>query len=259
MGGDRDGNSRDGIARSENEAGVTRADLRSFGRRRGRKATDRQRELLDDLLPQVAVDVATIATDPSGGLACTFGGLPPAEVWLEIGFGGGEHLMAQARAHPHVALIGAEPFEDGVVKVLSEIEHARREGSAALANIRLLADDVRPLLRALPDACLSRVFILFPDPWPKRRHAKRRLVQPALVALLARVMRPGGELRIATDIGDYARTALLAVTASPAFRWTAEAPSDWRQRPDDWPATRYEAKAGREGRRCYFLRFSRAK
>lgn len=215
--------------------------------------------LMDDLLPEVAIDVAALGANPSGALACQFGGLPPGEVWLEIGFGGGEHLVWQARANPQVAIIGAEPFEDGVVKVLSAIDEERGVGSSALANVRLLADDVRPLLRALPDACLSRVFILFPDPWPKRRHAKRRLVQPPLVELLTRVMKPGAELRVGTDIGDYARTTLLALSASPAFRWTANSPADWRVRPADWPGTRYEAKALREGRRSYFLRFERAK
>ena len=119
------------------------------------------------------------------------------------------------------------------------------------------ADDARDLLRRLPPASLGRVFILFPDPLPKRRHAKRRLVYVGLLALLARVMRAGAELRIATDIGDYVRTILMALQASDAFTWTATAPSDWRQRPANWPAMRYEAKAFREGRRCSFLRFVR--
>ncbi len=176
---------------------------------------------------------------------------PLRELWLEIGFGGGEHLLWQARAHPDVGLIGAEPFEDGIVKVLTAIED---EG---LGNILVHGDDVRGLLRWLPDGSLSRVFILFPDPWPKKRHLKRRLINGHLVAMLARVLKSGGELRIATDIGDYARTILMALGGEPRFDWTAIRPADWRVRPDDWPATRYEAKAVREGRRCCYLTFVR--
>jgi tRNA (guanine-N7-)-methyltransferase len=229
------------------------ADVRSFGRRRGRKATTHQRQLLDELLPKVTIDAGVLAAAQPEGLASltSLCGKPGAEVWLEIGFGGGEHLLWQARNNPNVALIGSEPFEDGVVKVLTAIE------DGGLDHVRLLADDVRPLLRALPDAALSRVFILFPDPWPKRRHRKRRLIQPEFLGELARVMRKGAELRFATDIGDYARTALLALYANAKFTWAAEAPADWRGRSDDWPATRYEAKAVRECRPRYYFRFER--
>lgn len=220
-------------------------ELRSFGRRRGRKPSPRQQRLLEDLLPRFEIDPARPASMAS--LAA-----PGNEVWLEIGFGGGEHLVWQATHHPAVTLLGCEPFEDGVVKVLSEIEQR------SIGNIRIFPDDVRPLLRALPRASIGRVFVLFPDPWPKRKHVKRRLVSAALLDLLAVVMRPGAELRLATDIGDYARTMLMALIAHKAFVWTAERPGDWRQRPADWPQTRYEQKALREGRRGYFLRFVRS-
>ena len=226
------------------------AELRSFGRRRGRKASDRQCTLMSTLLPRVAVDVTRLAAGPGAGFAALFG-KPLAQIWLEIGFGGGEHLIWQAHANPEVGLIGCEPFEDGVVKVLDAID---RE---AIGNVRVQADDARPLLRALPAASIDRAFILFPDPWPKRRHQKRRLVQPPLVAELARVLKPGAELRFATDIGDYARTALLAICGNPQFYWAAVSPADWRERPADWPPTRYEAKAVREGRRSYYFRFCR--
>lgn len=222
-------------------------ELRSFGRRRGRKLSVRQERLLEDLLPRIAVDPTQPELTDLGQLFPK----PVPAVWLEIGFGGAEHLVWQAKANPDVGLIGCEPFEEGLVKALTAIDED------GLGNVRLYGDDVRPLLRWLPAASLDRVFILFPDPWPKKRHQKRRLFSPALLQLLARVMKPRAELRLATDIGDYARTALLAVAQTPEFLWTAESPADWRVRPADWPATRYEAKAGREGRRSYFFRFVR--
>lgn len=202
---------------------------------------------MSELLPKVGVD---LGQDAPRDLRRLFAPAVSA-VWLEIGFGGAEHLLWQARAYPGVGLIGCEPFEDGLVKALSVID------TDGIGNVRLWGDDVRPLLRWLPDASLDRVFILFPDPWPKTRHRKRRLFSPALLSELARVMRPGAELRLATDIGDYVRTALMAVAAVPAFRWTAKGPQDWRDRPDDWPGTRYEAKAVREGRCRYYFRFER--
>ena len=227
------------------------ADLRSFGRRRGRKPSARQQALLDEMLPRIEVDPGSLQASTPADLAHALSIAADGEIWLEIGFGGGEHLLWQAHHNAAVTVIGCEPFEDGIIKVLAAIE------DDGLSNIRLLADDVRPLLRRLPRACLARAFILFPDPWPKRRHVKRRLLQPELVAELARVMKPGAELRFATDIADYVRTGLLALYANDSFEWTATRPSDWRNRPADWPPTRYEQKAGREGRRCYFFSFRR--
>jgi len=222
-------------------------DLRSYGRRRGRKPSPRQAALLARELPRVAIRLSQPAPAWLGELFSP----PVAEVWLEIGFGGAEHLIWQARANPRVGCIGCEPFADGVVKALSAIVQAN------LANVRLYAEDARPLLRWLPDAGIARTFILFPDPWPKKRHHKRRLVSPATLAELARVMRPGAELRVATDVGDYARSILLAVRQQQSFRWTAERPADWRERGADWPPTRYEQKALMQGRRCTFFRFLR--
>jgi tRNA (guanine-N7-)-methyltransferase len=176
---------------------------------------------------------------------------PVDEVWLEIGFGGGEHLAAQAAAHPHHGLIGCEVFENGVVKMLAEAERLR------LANLRLFVDDARLLVRALPEASLGRVFILFPDPWPKQRHHKRRMVATETLDALARAMRDGAELRLATDDRDYLRWMLEHVTAHPDFVWLARRPADWRERPADWPATRYEQKALAAGRAPAFLRLLR--
>ncbi|WP_439543533.1 tRNA (guanine(46)-N(7))-methyltransferase TrmB [Hyphomicrobium sp.] len=232
---------------AKSESPQPERELRSFGRRRGRKLSARQDSLFRDFLPRIAVDLA--APTPEDVRHLFPGGV--SEAWLEIGFGGAEHMIWQAKAHPRAGIIGCEPFEDGVVKALTAIDED------GIGNLRLHADDVRPLLRWLPEASLSRVFMLFPDPWPKKRHQKRRLFSPELLRLLARAMRPQAELRLGTDIGDYARSALAAAAQSPDFRWTAVGPADWRVRPDDWPPTRYEAKAGREGRRCYFFRFIR--
>jgi tRNA (guanine-N7-)-methyltransferase len=230
------------------EMDETGRDLRSYGRRRGRAPSARQAALWQDVLPRLALD---ISRPPPARIGDLFA--PPVEdAWLEIGFGGGEHLLWQARHNPRVGLIGCEPFQDGVVKVLAAVETER------LGNIRLHADDARPLLRWLPAGGIGRTFILFPDPWPKKRHRKRRLVSSATLGELARVMHAGAELRLATDDGEYAGAMLLAIDAQGDFRWTASGPADWRERPVDWPPTRYEQKALREGRRCTYLRFRRA-
>ena len=221
-------------------------DLRSFGRKRGRKLSRRQSKLVTDVLPRWQIDLERVAQP--GELGKLFD--PPVqEVWLEIGFGGGEHLLHQALAHPDVGIIGCEPFLDGVVKVLSTIVNLQ------IGNIRLHPDDVRPLIRALPEGSLSRVFILYPDPWPKARHAKRRLVSTQFLGLLSRAMTPGAELRIATDIPAYARSVVLAAHQSASLHWTARSADDWRVPWADWPGTRYETKAKREGRRPIYLTY----
>lgn len=220
--------------------------LRSFGRRRARKLSPRQEDLLECGLERFALDLSTPSPAPLTGL---FAGAE--DVWIEIGFGGGEHLLWQASQHPQIGFIACEPFIDGVVKLFDGID------AGNLENVRVHPDDVRDVLPWLPSASIGRVFILFPDPWPKKRHVKRRLIDVDLLAELARIVRPGGELRLATDIADYARGMLAAVRQERSFRWTARKPAAWRLRPDDWPETRYERKAIREGRTCYFLRFVR--
>ncbi len=230
----------------------TEHELRSYGRRRGRKPSPRQAALLADLYPRLALPIDSAAPERLAERLADLFAVPVSDVWLEIGFGGGEHLIWQAKANPNVGLIGSEPYQDGIVKVLDAVEREK------IGNVRLHADDARPVLRWLPAAGIGCAFILFPDPWPKRRHHKRRLVSEATLAQLARVMRPGAELRIATDIGDYARWILEAVLRQGSFAWTAQCPADWRQRGEDWPPTRYEEKALREGRRCSYLRFRRA-
>ena len=159
------------------------------------------------------------------------------DVWLEIGFGAGEHLAWQAQHHPDIGLIGCEPYEGGTAKLLSRL------ADAPLENIRLYEGDAREVISALPDASLGRVFILFPDPWPKTRHHKRRFVQTEALDALARILKPGAELRFASDDAGYVAWALERLIAHPAFVWTAARVSDWTVRPANWPGTRYEAKA----------------
>lgn len=197
--------------------------LRSFGRLKSRPIKPRQAELMETLLPELAID---LAAPPLGR----------GETWLEIGFGGGEHMAEQAARRPDVRMLGAEPFLNGAA---SAVRHIAERG---LTNIRLHVGDARDLLAGLPDASLARIFILFPDPWPKARHQKRRLVQPAFAAELARALQPGGRLRFATDWGDYADRALETLDAQPELRWTAERADDWRIAPADHAPTRYEAK-----------------
>jgi tRNA (guanine-N7-)-methyltransferase len=215
-----------------------------FGRRKGKRLRPSHDRLVQTLLPSLRVPLG----EPP---ATIFSGRAANETWLEIGFGGGEHLSAQAQAHPHINFIGCEPFVNGVAKLLASIEHDK------LANIRIWDEDVTDLLPALPDACLDRVYILYPDPWPKRRQRKRRLVSDEMLRELARVMRPGAELRFASDIDNYIGWVLARVLRSAEFRWTATRPDDWRKPYEGWPGTRYEAKASREGRVPSYLRVLR--
>ncbi len=219
-----------------------------YGRRRGRKLRPAQAGLMADLLPRLRFDVP-----PSGALDPRL--LFPAHerIALEIGFGAGEHLAAQAAAHPDIGFIGVEIFETGVAKLLTAI------AAHGLGNLRILIDDARLLLAALPAQSLDRAYILFPDPWPKLRHRKRRIVSPVTLAQLALAMRDGGELRLATDDPDYLAGMLADATASPEWEWLARRAADWRTRPDDWPATRYERKAIAAGRKPAYLRFRRTK
>lgn len=174
------------------------------------------------------------------------------EVWLEIGFGAGEHLLAQARRHPDLGFIGCEPYANGVAALLPAIAEDGTE------TVRIFPDDARLLLPRLAAASLSRIFVLFPDPWPKARHHERRLISPPVIAELARVMRPGGELRLASDHTGYVRWMLEHLTREPSpFRWLAQRPADWRTRPEGAVATRYEEKAFARGAACTYLRFVR--
>ena len=221
---------------------------RLYGRARGHALRPRQRLLLDVTLPRLAFG-ETQTADPRRAFAG-----PLDELWLEIGFGGGEHALAQVAAHKRAGLIACEVFENGVCSLLSRVVPEGGEATAPVPpNLRLWTDDARSLLRQLPEACLDRLFLLFPDPWPKARHAKRRFVHPALLPELARVLRAGGEWRVASDDPTY--QAWVAEVMAGQALFDAPPPAD--RRPDGWPPTRYEAKALREGRRPLYWRFVR--
>jgi tRNA (guanine-N7-)-methyltransferase len=209
--------------------------------------SERKQHLLEALLPQLRLPLGEPAPVPLASLFTT----AVAEVWLEIGFGAGEHLAWQAEHHPEIGCIGCEPFINGVASLLGKID------AGGLEAIRIHDGDAREVLAWLPQGSITRVFLLFPDPWPKKRHQKRRLLSPDTVALFARVLRQGGELRFASDSGEYASEALRVVLESGAFAWTAEGNSDWHSRPADWPETRYERKALSAGRKPAYLSFSR--
>ena len=213
-----------------------------YGRSKGKPLRSHQAALVADVLPTLEVDAGRLAA------GAPLFGFAPRELWLEIGFGGGEHLVAQALAHPDVGVIGCEPFLNGVAKALAAIDEHK------LANVRLHHGDASELLDWLPAGALTRIDLLYPDPWPKRRHWKRRFIQDDSLKRLARSLKSGGELRFATDIADYAVYALARVLRSPDFVWTAEGADDWCKAWPDFSGSRYEAKAKREGRTpAYFV------
>ena len=227
-------------------------DAAFYGRRKGKKLRTAQAAHLAQDLPRLSIALDDIATAPHDANA--FAALfprPVREVRLEIGFGGGEHLVAEAERHPDIGYIGAEAFLNGIAKATTRVSEK------GLANVRLYGDDVIPLLDRLPAASLARIDLLYPDPWPKRRHWKRRFVQADNIDRIARLLVPGGHFRFATDIEHYAAWTLRQLLADPRFDWTAERADDWRLAWAGWPGTRYEAKALREGRRPGYYEFQR--
>ena len=216
-----------------------------FGRRKGKKLRLNQADLFASLLPELRVDLAGDLSP-----AALFENLP-SDLWLEIGFGGGEHLLMQAEANPSTGFIGCEPFVNGMAKMLSAIDRD------SIRNIRLYDADALHVLKHLPDASIDRLYLLYPDPWPKRRQNKRRFVSDETIALFARVLKPGGEFRFASDIDHYVGWTLERAMRSPHLLWTAKGPDDWRKPWPGWQSTRYELKAQREGRQSAYLTFLR--
>lgn len=226
-----------------------------YGRRRGKRLRGHQNDLMETLLPRVSVPLDDeVPLDPAELFEPG-----TKDIWLEIGFGGGEHLVFQAGQNRDTGLIGCEPFINGVAKLLAEIE------TQELSNVRVLSDDARFLLERLKPESLSRIFILYPDPWPKKRHNKRRFINPETLSGIARALRPGGQLRFASDIPDYVGWTLVRILrhnrerahGAGSLEWLADSPADWRKAPEDWPGTRYEEKAIREGRTPAYLDFRR--
>jgi tRNA (guanine-N7-)-methyltransferase len=217
---------------------------RLYGRRQGHKLRAGQAALVEDLLPTLSVP----DTGPIDA-AALFGRDRPLQ--LEIGFGGGEHLAAQAEAHPASGFIGCEPFLNGVVSALAHVRD--RE----LDNVRLHMGDALEVVERLPDASLDRVYLLHPDPWPKARHAKRRMVNHGPLDAIAAKLKPGAEFRLGTDDPTYCRWSMMVMNQRGDFAWTARQPQDFLTRPEDWPETRYERKARRQGHEVWYFTYMR--
>jgi len=218
--------------------------FRTFGRAKGKALSPVQAELMERIFPKFDIGPAILA-----------GGNPleniSGKIWLEIGFGAAEHLLWQAKQNPDVTIIGVEPFLNGVAKAVRGLD------MDGLTNLRLHRGDARDLLALLPDASLDRIFILFPDPWHKTRHYKRRLINTALIEQLHRVIVPNGVFRFGSDIPHYVDWTLTRLHRHGGFDWQARSQIDWNVRPEDWPSTRYLEKALREGRSGHFFEFIR--
>lgn len=217
--------------------------LQSFGRRRGHKLHTSRQTLVDTLLPKLLIP----APDKTVDIAALFGRNAP--LWFEIGFGGGEHLAEQARLNPAVNFIGCEPYLNGVATLLAAVDEHK------LQNVRLYDGDARLLVSKLPDESIERLFVLFPDPWPKARHHKRRIINQQTLEIFHQKLKKGGLLRIATDHVDYGTWILSQMLKFERLIWQATQPEHWQKAPTDWVPTRYQAKALAEGRLPLFLDF----
>ncbi len=223
-----------------------------YGRRHGKALRPAQRRHLEETLPKLALaGVSRDANPDRRELDRAMFASGAAECWLEIGFGSGEHLVHMAGAHPDIAFIGCEPFVNGVAKLTAKLD------DVGCDNVKIHPGDARDLLDVLPEGSIGRVYLLYPDPWPKRRHHRRRFMNSPQIDQLSRVLKPGGQLRLATDIGDYVRQSLEVMQPRTEFQWQAERASAWRQPWAGWPSTRYEQKAKRAGRPAHYLIWTR--
>lgn len=236
-------------------------EYRFYGRRKGKKLKPSREVLLDAFLPKVRLNVTGGNVDPA-----TCFSVPVKSVWLEIGFGGGEHLAEQSARHPDTGFIGAEVFVNGVSSLLTHLTGKERSGdvdenvelkAGRVDNVRVHDNDVRDILPKFKDRAFERIYVLFPDPWPKRKHANRRFIGPKNLPVLARLLKSGGELRIASDDMNYIRWSLEHLMKSDDFEWTAKTADDWRKPPADWVNTRYELKALSQGKKPVYLIFGR--
>ncbi len=219
---------------------------RVYGRRQGAALSAARQGRLDHHWPKVGINTLDPSTRPADHFDQPF-----KDYWLEVGFGKGEHLAEQAVNQPQVGIIGCEPFLNGVSGLIDLVD------SGSLTNVRIFMDDARLLMDSLPDGSIGRAFILFPDPWPKARHHKRRIVSAGNIAALSRILKDGAELRIGTDHMEYCRWIMAHMLSTSDFDWICDSPTDWRLRPDDWPASRYEIKSLEQGRKSSYLRFIR--
>lgn len=216
-----------------NSKGSEFGPLRTFGRTGGRPLSPRQQRLMEDLLPKIVVDMDALQNDCDPN---TFFDKPYEQIWFEIGFGGAEHLIGQAARNPQAGIIGAEPFQEGVAKAVTMVD------ADNIQNVRIHPDDARKVLDQLSNASLDRVFIMFPDPWHKTRHHKRRLIQPEFIETLGRIVKPNGKVRFATDWANYADWTLERFENSNKFNWLAQSAEDWKSPPKDHVTTRYQTK-----------------
>jgi len=239
------------------------ADYRFYGRRKGKKLKPSREVLLESFLPKVRLPDLT---DGQNVKPASCFPLPVQSVWLEIGFGGGEHLAEQSRRYPQIGFIGAEVFLNGVTSLLTHLTGMERRGDideniglaeGRVDNVRVYDEDVRDILPRFQAGSFERIYVLFPDPWPKRRHADRRFIGPRNLPVLARLLKSGGELRVASDDMNYIRWSLEHLMKSPDFEWTAQSADDWRKPPADWVNTRYEMKALAKGKKPVYLIFKR--
>lgn len=214
-----------------------------WGRRQSRPLKDNQRKALDELWPQISLELPENSLVDLAGLFVS----PPEDIWLEIGFGGGEHLAAQAALHPSIGFIGCEPFVNGVASLLVHIQEI------GLTNIRVVRDDARLLVARIPDQSVGRIFVLFPDPWPKKRHNKRRIIEKEMVTAFARILKSDGALFMATDDEAYAYWMQAVMEDDPAYELDLGGRKDVYERPDNWPNTRYEQKGISQGRASVYL------